>query len=125
LPLRASACAPQTSPSLARFLAGEEPAHKSDEGWDSTLTCWSEGAEILCQGATFGSGDTRYMDGTAIEVSNDHGETLLSTHLNRKGQTRFPRPEGAFYVLIEDGPGKTVEVNGRDVGVSKAIKAGG
>jgi hypothetical protein len=39
---------PRLSPSLARFLAGEEPAQKSDEGWDSTLTCWSEGAEILC-----------------------------------------------------------------------------
>jgi hypothetical protein len=55
------------------------------------------------------------MDGTAIEVSNDHGETLLSTRLNRKGQIRFPRPEGAFYVLLEEGPGKTVEVNWRDV----------
>jgi hypothetical protein len=103
------------SPSLARFLAGEVHAQPSDEGWDSTLTCWSEGAEILCQGATFGSGETRYMDGTAIEVSGENGEVILSTRLNRKGQIRFPRPEGAFYVLLEEGPGKTVEVNARDV----------
>jgi hypothetical protein len=55
------------------------------------------------------------MDGTAIEVSRDDGEVLLSGRLNRKGQIRFPRPEGDFYVLLEEGPGKTVEVNGRDV----------
>jgi hypothetical protein len=118
---------PRLSPSLARFLAKAEPAQKSDEGWDSSLTCWSEGAEILCQGATFGSGETRYMDGTAIEVSNDHGETLLSTRLNRQGQIRFPHPEGKFYVLLEEGPGKTVEVNWQDVEATSAARkeAGG
>jgi hypothetical protein len=81
---------PRLSPSLVRFLAGEEPAQESDEGWDSTLTCWSEGAEILCQGVTFGSGETRYMDGTAIEVSGENGGVILSTRLNRKPKPASP-----------------------------------
>ncbi|MDR1646815.1 MAG: DUF3325 domain-containing protein, partial [Zoogloeaceae bacterium] len=98
------------SPALARFLAGEEPAQKSREGWESTLRCWHEAEEVVCQGADFGSGETRFMDGTAIEVSGDGdngngGEILLSARLNRKGEIRFPRPEGAFHVLMEEGPG--------------------
>jgi hypothetical protein len=110
------------SPSLARFLAGEEFAQKSDEGWDATLTCWYEAAEVRCQGASFGSGETRFMDGTAIEVSGGDGEVLLSGRLNRKGEIRFPRPEGDFYVLLEEGPGKTVELNGRDVAATRAAR---
>jgi hypothetical protein len=110
----------RVSPALARFLAGEESAQKSDEGWDATLTCRNEAVEVLCQGATFGSGETRFMDGTAIEVSSGDGEVLLASRLNRKGQIRFPRPEGEFYVLMEEGPGRTVEINGRNVEAASA-----
>jgi hypothetical protein len=71
------------------------------------LTCWNEeneGTEILCQGAIFGSGETQFMDGTTIKVSGENDEILLSSHLNRQGQTHFPRPEGKFHVLLEDRP---------------------
>jgi hypothetical protein len=35
--------------------------------------------------------------------------------LNRKGELRFPRPAGKFHILLEEGPGQTVELNERDV----------
>jgi hypothetical protein len=43
----------QLSPALARFIAGEEPAQKSHEGWEAVLTCRNEAAEVICQGARF------------------------------------------------------------------------
>jgi hypothetical protein len=110
----------QLSPALARFLAGEEPAQASREGWEPVLTCRNEAAEVVCQGASFGSGETRFMDGTLIEVSGGNGEPLLSARLNRQGEIRFPRPIGEFHVLMEEGPGKTVELDGRDVAASAA-----
>jgi hypothetical protein len=110
----------RVSPALARFLAGEEAAQKSGEGWESTLSCWNEAEEVVCQGAVFGSGETRYLDGTAIEVSGGDGEALLSARLDRKGEIRFPRPEGVFHVLLEEGPGRTVEINERDVAAMSA-----
>jgi hypothetical protein len=110
------------SPALARFIAGEEAARKSDEGWDATLSCWNEADAVVCQGATFGSGETRFLDGAAIEVSGENGEVLLATRLNRKGEVRFPRPAGAFHVLMEEGPGNTVALNGRDVEAASAAR---
>jgi hypothetical protein len=107
------------SPALARFLAGKEPAQASREGWESVLTCRNEAAEVVCQGASVGSGETRFMDGTAIEVSGGNGEPLFSARLSRQGEIRFPRPIGKFHVLMEEGPGKTVELDRRDVAGQK------
>jgi hypothetical protein len=106
----------QLSPALARFLASEEPPQESREGWDAVLTCRNEVAEIICQGARFGDGSDWGMGGTRIEVSDENSETLLSTRLNRKGELRFPRPDGKFHILMEDGPGQTMELNERDAG---------
>jgi hypothetical protein len=103
------------SPALARCLAGEEPPQESREGWDAVLTCRNEAAEVICQGTRFGDGSDWGMDGTVIEVFGDNGKTLLSARLNRKGELRFPRPAGKFHILMEEGPGQTVELNERDV----------
>jgi hypothetical protein len=64
------------------------------------------------------------MDGMAIEVSGGNGEVFLSTRLNRKGPIRFPRPGGEFHVLLEERPGRTVELDGRDVAVTGAKRKG-
>jgi hypothetical protein len=106
------------SPALARFLAGEAAARESGEGWDPTLSCWNEAEEVVCQGARFGDGADGGMDGAAIEVFGGNGEVFLSARLNRKGQIRFPRPGEAFHVLMEEGPGRTVELDWRDVAAS-------
>ncbi|MDR0672542.1 MAG: hypothetical protein LBF93_02515 [Zoogloeaceae bacterium] len=111
------------SPALARFLAGEEAVRKSDEGWDATLSCWNEADAMVCQGAAFGSGETRFLDGAAIEVFGGNGEVFLSARLNRKGQIRFPWPDGVFHVLMEEGPGRMVELDWRDVGMTHRKKA--
>ena len=103
------------SPTLVRFLAGEDPALKSAESWEPVLICRNEAAEVVCRGARFGDGSAWGMDGTVIEVGGGNGEPLLSARLNRKGAIRFPRPAGEFHVLMEEGPGQTVELNGQDV----------
>jgi hypothetical protein len=41
--------------------------------------------------------------------------------LNRKGELRFPRPAGQFHILMEEGPGQTIEFNERDVGQETGI----
>jgi hypothetical protein len=105
----------RVSPALARFLAGKEAARKSGEGWEPTLSCRHAAEEVICRGAVFGSGETRFMDGAVIEVSGENDKTLLSARLNRKGEIRFPRPEGEFHVRMEEGLGKTVELDWRDV----------
>jgi hypothetical protein len=86
------------------------------------LTCRNEAADVICQGATFGSGETRFMDGTLIEVSDENDNPLLSARLNHKGELRFPRPAGKFHILMEEGPGQTVELDERDVGQETGIR---
>jgi hypothetical protein len=111
----------QLSPALARFLVGEEPAQKEGKGWEVTLSCWQE-AKVVCQGARFEDGSDWGMDGIAIEVFGGNSESLLSTRLNRKGQLRFLRPDGEFHVLMEKGPGQTLELNERDVAQETGIR---
>jgi hypothetical protein len=112
----------QLSPALARFFAGKEPAQESRKGRNATLSCWNEATEVVCQGATFGSGETRFMDGTTIEVSDENDKILLSARLNRKGEIRFPHPAGKFHVLMEEGPGQTIELNWRDVAARRTAE---
>ena len=84
------------SPALTCFIAGEDVAQETGEDWDATLSCWNEAEAVVCEGAAFGSGETRFMDDTAIEVSSGDGEGLLSARLNRKSQVRSPAPKGRF-----------------------------
>ena len=60
----------------------------------------------------------------AVEVSGENGESLLSARLNRRGEIRFPRPNGTFHVRMEEGPGRTVELDGRDVAATGAKRKG-
>jgi hypothetical protein len=107
----------RVSPALARFLAGKEAAQPDDESWDPTLACWHEAVEIFCQGTRFDDDSGQDMEDMLIEVSGEHGELLLSTRLNRKGQIRFPRPAGEFRVLLQEYQRlrRMTEITARDV----------
>lgn len=74
--------------------------------------CNAEGAEIVCQG---GFSDGSSASGVTLEVISHDEEVLFSGTLDGESKIRFARPDKDFYVLMDAGPGHTVELDFTDI----------
>ncbi|MFT4047735.1 MAG: hypothetical protein QM661_13725 [Solimonas sp.] len=75
-----------------------------------------DGQMIECRG---GFGQIGNAPGVTMDVIADDERILLHGRLDRDSTLRFARPAGAFYVLLDAGPGQTVEIDGRQIGVAR------
>lgn len=79
---------------------------------------------LYCQCQALGDGQVRcnggLSDGTALpgatlDVIGYDEKTLVAGKLGADSSFTFSKPEGEFYVLMELGPGHTVEVDHKDI----------
>lgn len=70
--------------------------------------CKLVGDLIVCQG---GFSDGTGAAGTVLDVISYDEEILLSSTLDEQSLIQFPRPDGDFYILMDAGPGHTVEID--------------
>ncbi|MGY4535224.1 hypothetical protein ACVW0Y_004377 [Pseudomonas sp. TE3786] len=68
--------------------------------------------QVRCIG---GLSDGTALPGTVLDVIGYDQKTLVAGKLGADSSYTFRRPEGEFYVLMELGPGHTVEVDHRDI----------
>ena len=70
------------------------------------------GEQIRCNG---GMSDGTALPGATLDVVSYDDNTLLAGKLGSDSSFTFTRPDGAFYVLLELGPGHTVEIDHKDI----------
>jgi hypothetical protein len=70
------------------------------------------GEQIRCNG---GMSDGTALPGATLDVIGYDEKTLLEGKLKDDSSFTFTRPDGEFYVLMELGPGHTVEIDHKDI----------
>lgn len=68
--------------------------------------------QVRCNG---GLSDGTALPGAALDVIGYDEKTLVTGKLGDDSSFTFTRPDGEFYVLMELGPGHTVEVDHTDI----------
>jgi len=68
--------------------------------------------QVRCHG---GLSDGTALPGAALDVIGYDEKPLITGKLGEDSSFTFPRPDGEFYVLMELGPGHTVEVDHTDI----------
>jgi hypothetical protein len=71
-----------------------------------------ENNQVRCTG---GLSDGTALPGATLEVIGLEEKTLVAGKLGADSSYTFTRPDGAFYVLMELGPGHTVEIDHTDI----------
>jgi hypothetical protein len=71
-----------------------------------------ENNQVRCTG---GLSDGTALPGATLDVIGHDEKTLVAGKLGADSSYTFTRPTGAFYVLMELGPGHTVEVDHTDI----------
>jgi hypothetical protein len=75
--------------------------------------CQAIGADqIRCNG---GMSDGTALPGATLDVIGYDDKTLQEGKLGDDSSFTFARPDGEFYVLLELGPGHTVEIDHKDI----------
>lgn len=83
------------------------------EAHHPTCRCRMETAEtVLCTG---GFSDGSGAPGVVIDVIAQNEEMLIPGRLDADSTVRFRRPDRGFYVLMDAGPGHTVEIDGESI----------
>ena len=93
--------------SVLLLLCGAAQAHSP------RFSCQVESAQqIFCEG---GFSDGSSAQGVGISVRSYEDRLLWSGTLDARGQIRFQRPEGSFYIRFEGGAGHLVEVDSHEI----------
>lgn len=83
------------------------------EAHHPTCRCRMETAQtVLCTG---GFSDGSGAPGVVIDVIAQDEEMLIPGRLGADSTVRFRRPGRGFYVLMDAGPGHTVEIDGESI----------
>lgn len=98
--------------SLALSATSSAFAHEPDDGHTPICHCWSEGQDVVCKAGHAGGWPERHAN---LVVFTEDGRLVWSDKTDDNGAARFKRPAGAFYILVGDKPGETLEVTWRDV----------
>lgn len=75
-------------------------------------TCKAEGSEIVCEG---GFSDGSGAEGVTVDLISYDEELIQSTALNGQSLTRLDPYAGEFYILLDAGPGHTVEIDWTEI----------
>lgn len=77
------------------------------------FSCWDNGdGTISCEG---GFSDGSSAAGTTIQVKDGNGAEIYSGKLDKFGELTFDKPDGAFTVTFDGGPGHSIVIKGEDV----------
>ncbi|AIW12945.1 hypothetical protein VITU102760_17830 [Vibrio tubiashii] len=77
------------------------------------FSCYDFGDNtILCEG---GFSDGSSAAGVEILVVDGSGTELIKSEINEDGEIEFNKPQGAYKVLFNAGPGHSIEVDGKDI----------
>lgn len=88
-------------------LAGAAAAHTP------LFSCWDNGdGTVSCEG---GFSDGSSAAGTTITVKDGGDKVILSEKLDKHGELTFDRPDGAFTVTFDAGPGHSIVIKGEDI----------
>ncbi|MEN0106655.1 MAG: hypothetical protein AAGC84_09545 [Pseudomonas sp.] len=71
-----------------------------------------EGGQIRCNG---GMSDGTALPGATLDVLGYDDKPLVTGKLGADSSFTFVRPAGEFYVLLELGPGHTVEIDHKQI----------
>ena len=71
-----------------------------------------DAGQVRCNG---GMSDGTGLPGATLDVISYDDNTLVTGKLGSDSSYTFARPSGEFYVLMELGPGHTVEVDHKDI----------
>lgn len=92
---------------FAVCLAGAAMAHTP------LFSCWDNGDEtISCEG---GFSDGSSAAGTSIIVKDGNGKEIFSGKLDKYGELTFDKPNGAYTVTFDGGPGHSITIKGEDI----------
>ncbi|MCD6305876.1 MAG: hypothetical protein J7M32_06255 [Deltaproteobacteria bacterium] len=76
-------------------------------------SCSDEGdGTILCEG---GFSDGSSAAGVAMKVVGADGKMLIEGKMNEDSEFTFKKPEAAYKVIFDAGPGHVVEVPGEEI----------
>ncbi len=91
-------------------------AHGPNHSNIPVLSCWQKASEIVCKSG-WSSGQP--MGSATLEVIAS-GKVLSMLRSNARGEARFTKPAGEFFVLMHDvrGNGQTVEIHAADIDAS-------
>lgn len=88
-------------------LAGAALAHTP------LFSCWDNGDGTLsCEG---GFSDGSSAANIPIRVTNDKGEVVFEGKLDESGELTFNKPDGAFTVTFDGGPGHDISVKSSEI----------
>lgn len=77
------------------------------------FACYDHGdGTILCEG---GFSDGSSAAGVAIRILDGDGKPILEDALDANSEIELQRPEGAFTVIFDAGPGHLLEITGSDI----------
>lgn len=77
------------------------------------FSCYDSGdGTVLCEG---GFSDGSSASGVEIQVLDGSGAELIKSELNEDAEIEFKKPEGAYKVMFNAGPGHSIEVDGKDI----------
>ena len=76
------------------------------------LSCARQGDVVRCKGGFTGG---RSVAGVRIDVVADDGAVLIEGVFDAGSSFTFSPPAQGYYVLLDAGPGHTIEVDDQDV----------
>jgi hypothetical protein len=74
--------------------------------------CALKGEEIICE-AGFSDGSS--ASGVSVDLISYDEEIITAQAFNEQSTARFTPFDGEFYILLDAGPGHTVEVDWHDI----------
>lgn len=72
----------------------------------------TESEVVLCEA---GFSDRSKAPNVVMEVFSEDDEVLAQGHTDDKAMYQFDRPEGAFFVIMDAGPGHVLEISDEDI----------
>ena len=92
---------------LMALLCGSAFAHTP------LFSCWDNGdGTFSCEaGFSDGSSDANMP----VFMLDDKGEKIAEEKIDKGGEVSFKRPEGAFTVKFDGGPGHDLVIKGEDI----------
>ena len=76
-------------------------------------SCYDNGdGTVLCEG---GFSDGASAAGIALTVFDGAGAVILETKMNEDSEIEFDKPDGAYSVLFDAGPGHEIKIDGSEI----------
>lgn len=77
------------------------------------FACYGEADDmVFCEG---GFSDGSSAAGVALRILDGAGQVLVETSMPDNSEFEFERPDGAYRVVFDAGPGHVIEIDGADI----------